>query len=186
MLGLGGYGSGSDNDSDSETAQTSVLHPSAKSQSLPKSSRQPSSTSSSLPPPKSKKKVAITLPSLKSLSKDDEDDAPPAKKPRLDSGAGVSSLLSMLPAPKQKTVPKAAPARVLGGGAGNHSYIAGPSVPADSDVVDDEPVSIDSLPFIPASLKKGRSNISLEDERPRKAPKRAPSPTPAVDFFSLG
>lgn len=199
MLGLGGYGSGSDSESEDTTPTTAASK--SQSQSLPTqlSKSASSSLSSSLPPPKGKKKVGITLPSLKSLKDDDDVAPPPAKKARLETGAGVSSLLSMLPAPKQKGLPKpAAPARVLGGGASNQPIIAAPPPPNDANVGDDDiPTKPNSLPFLlPPSLKKGRANVSLEDDydRPRKVPaKPAAKPTvdaapaaPAVDFFGLG
>ncbi|KAF9053715.1 hypothetical protein BDZ89DRAFT_1056284 [Hymenopellis radicata] len=177
MLGLGDYGSGSESDDDD--VQRKAPTSSVKSQSLPKPSSRPTS---GLPPNRTKKKIAITLPSLKSAKDDKSDDdvqQPPAKKQRLESGAGLSSLLSMLPAPKQKNPIPAAPARVLGGGsggwAGAQTLVAEPVAPEPSDA---------PIPFLPPSLAKGRSNISLEDERPRKA--AVPSAAPAVDFFSLG
>ncbi len=181
MLGLGDYGSGSESDDD---VQTKPPTSNVKSQSLPKpSSRPPSSSSIAIPPPRTKKKkIAIALPSLKVAKDDNSDDdvqQPPAKKQRLESGAGLSSLLSMLPAPKQKNPLPAAPARVLGGGGGASAQklVAEPVATESSDTTN-------SLPFLPPSLAKGRSNISLEDERPRKA--LVPSAAPAVDFFSLG
>lgn len=188
MLGLGEYGSDSDSDTDDVQAPPPPTTTGVKSQSLSQSSRPASSSSLVLPPPRTKKKIAIALPSLKSLKDDDdhgEDQERPAKKQRLESGAGMSSLLSMLPAPKQKNPVPAAPARVLGGGVGNQTLVAGPAPYQESETVDATPST--SLPFLPMSLAKGKSNISLEDERPKKAaPRPPPNAAPAVDFFSLG
>ncbi|KIY70936.1 hypothetical protein CYLTODRAFT_435502 [Cylindrobasidium torrendii FP15055 ss-10] len=201
MLGLGGYGSGSD--SESEDTASSTAASKSHSQSLPTQSSKSasSSLSSSLPPPKAKKKVGIALPSLKPLKDEDDVAPPPAKKARLETGAGVSSLLSMLPAPKQKGLPKAAaPARVLGGGASNQPIVSAPPPPDTDAGGDDDSAKSNSLPLLlPPSLKKGRANVSLEDDydRPRKVPAKPtvnvsvkpvvnePS-APAVDFFGLG
>lgn len=133
MLGVEGYGS--DSDSDNENTQTTPLQtPSAPKSSvtqkknglsLPPPSGASSSTkapsSLSLPAPKKKgpKKIAIGLPTISSGNDDQDslDDLPPAKKPRIETGAG-SSLFSMLPAPKNKNLIPAAQERVLGGGRG--------------------------------------------------------------------
>lgn len=128
MLGVEGYGSG--DDSDDETQQTKPVSPPPAVQrkfglSLPPPNAASSSKSSSglsLPAPKKKapKKIAIGLPTLSSEKDDDDtfDDGPPAKKPRIELGAGSSSLFSMLPAPKNKNPVPAAQERVLGGGRG--------------------------------------------------------------------
>ncbi len=182
MLGLEDYGSGSESDGETETKTQASS--SINSQSLKPQSKTTSSSSIALPPPRTKKRVAIALPSLKP-AKDDGDEKeisrPAAKKPRLESGAGTSSLMSMLPAPKQKNPTPAPTERVLGGGKGQAlSFNAPPSAPP----ADEEAPAL-SIPFLPPSLAKGRSNISLEEDRPKPAA-RTPAPAPAMDFFSLG
>ncbi|KAK0228570.1 mitotic checkpoint regulator, MAD2B-interacting-domain-containing protein [Armillaria fumosa] len=179
MLGLEDYGSGSESDGETETktlASSSINSQSLKSQSK--------TTSIALPPPRTKKRVAIALPSLKPVKDDDDEQEiskPAAKKPRLESGARTSSLMSMLPAPKQKNPVPPPTERVLGGGKGQAlSSNTPPSAPPA-----DEEAPAPSIPFLPPSLAKGRSNISLEEDRP-KLSARTPAPTPAVDFFSLG
>lgn len=230
MLGVEGYGSDSDNASDSETTPqvstttssasiTSRLPAPAKKSTFalppPASSASSSKASSglALPPPKTRKapkKIAIGLPSL---SKDDDrtsdtDDRPPTKKARLESGAGASGLLSMLPAPKNKAPIAPAAERVLGGGRGpGLVFKAAPSAAArtatvedaeDSDgeterrdVLDSSHTSIleekvekkASIPFMPTSVARGKANVSVEEKH--SAPVSRPS-APAVDFFSLG
>lgn len=218
MLGIEDYGSGSDNGSDNESpapkpAPVKVPMHSAKSSiSLP-----PPSTPTAkvqLPHAKTKrntKKITIGLPTF-STPQDEEDDdlddeRPSAKRLRLTSGAGASSLLTMLPAPKQKKPTLPAPERVLGGGKGPGLVFRTPQPPAsledDSDVHDDltqeapyvpsekapSPVPQDStvpLPFLPPSLKKGRPNISVEDEKSKQRPQPTKKTVPALDFFSLG
>lgn len=229
MLNLD-YGSGSDNDSDTEMApapKVSKPAPTLKSSlssSLPSTTKRASfalppptngtATSSTsgllLPPTKAKKvkKIAIGLPELPKDVDDDDDGRPAAKKPRLESGAGTSSLLSMLPAPKSKN-PVLAPApRVLGGGGGPGLVFNAPSKPAQAmamgyaagdtdEQADDAPVA--SLPppkasaatFMPPSLAKGRVNVNVEDtglatKAPLKATPGAVSAVPTTDFFSLG
>ncbi|KAJ8521629.1 hypothetical protein ONZ45_g1679 [Pleurotus djamor] len=188
LAGLGDYGS--DSDSDSETLQNP---PSQTEKKL------------NLPPPQSKpkrpKKIAIALPAL---AKDDlDDEKPPPKKPRLESGAGSSSLMSMLPAPKVKH-PVVQPERVLGGGKGpGLVFKTAPSsnpIPPQAIVGDDEDVaeSLDtshdtttdtnppstSLPMIPTNLSKRKANISVEDTVRHKAVRTVAAPS--VDFFGLG
>ncbi|TFK42546.1 mitotic checkpoint regulator, MAD2B-interacting-domain-containing protein [Crucibulum laeve] len=207
MLGIEDYGSGSENDSDQESAPVV---------SKPKTSPTSNNPKLSLPPSKTKrpKKITIGLPNLplpKHDNVDDlEEDRPPAKRPRTTAGAGASSLLSMLPAPKQKNPALPPPERVLGGGKGPglvFNTSRQPSVTSKDDKFEhggvefgDEPVesgsagmsgsansdnSTASFSFLPPSLAKGRSNISLEEEKP-KAHALNPSSAPAVDFFSLG
>ncbi|OJT04305.1 hypothetical protein TRAPUB_4939 [Trametes pubescens] len=235
MLGVEGYGSDSDNASDSETTLqvsattssatiTSRLPAPAKKSTFalppPGSSGPTSKTSSglSLPPPKTRKapkKIAIGLPSL---SKDDDrtsdtDDRPPTKKARLESGAGASGLLSMLPAPKNKAPIAPAAERVLGGGRGpGLVFKAAPSASARTATVEDAedsegdmqrqdvldsshpsileektekkaPLPKASIPFMPTSVARGKANVSVEEKH--SAPVSRPS-APAVDFFSLG
>ena len=192
---------------------------SSSSLSLPAPSSSTSHTNkrASAAPPKQKrtKKIAINLPSRP--PPEDEEDSPPAKKPRVAStaggatGAGKSSLLSMLPAPKQSVPVIEKEERVLGGGGGPglvfrasksnarpHDHddspsTDGPSVDArqekDAEVESPTP----STSFLPPSLKKGRVNVSLETEGPSKSkvpPSTSTQPqksaAPPVDFFSLG
>ncbi|KAK0240108.1 mitotic checkpoint regulator, MAD2B-interacting-domain-containing protein [Armillaria nabsnona] len=182
MLGLEDYGSGSESDGETETKTQASS--SINSQSLKPQSKTTSSSSIALPPPRTKKRVAIALPSLKPV-KDDADEKeisrPAAKKPRLESGAGTSSLMSMLPAPKQKNPAPAPTERVLGGGKGQALSFNTPSSAPPAD----EEAPAPSIPFLPPSLAKGRSNISLEEDRPKPAARTA-APAPAMDFFSLG
>ena len=175
-----------------------------------------SSSGLSLPAPKSKrgpKKITIGLPTLpgdahNSVDDDsDKDERPATKKPRLDSGtgAGKSLLISMLPAPKQKAPIVAAPERILGGGKGpglvfNTSRLStsstldeDPSTEADiapalttNSNSDETSSKTSSVSFLPPSLKKGRSNISVEEGKAPPQPTPKVSATPAVDFFSLG
>ncbi|KAK0459760.1 mitotic checkpoint regulator, MAD2B-interacting-domain-containing protein [Desarmillaria tabescens] len=186
MLGLEDYGSGSESDGETETKpQTSS---GIISQSLKPQSKTTSSSSIALPPPRTKKRIAIALPSLKSVKDDGDEEEiskPVAKKPRLESGAGTSSLMSMLPAPKQKNPIPAPTERVLGGGKGQALSFNLPSAPSADEGEGEAPGPGPSIPFLPPSLAKGRSNISLEEERPKPAARTA-APAPALDFFSLG
>ncbi|GBE81939.1 predicted protein [Sparassis crispa] len=221
MLGVEGYGSDSDSDAEARpTPSTSnstsqpTPHPKQKSAfSLPppKSSTSAASTSKSsggpsLPPPKTKriKKITIGLPELPPEDDDDvADERPVAKKPRLESGARSSALLSMLPAPKNKAPVLAAPQRVLGGGRGpGLVFNAAPSRPSRKATVEDAAdeehevqddttkaaVEVEtekkSPPFLPPSLLKGKANVSVEEKN--ELPKSVRTPAPAVDFFSLG
>jgi proline-rich protein PRCC len=212
MLDIEGYGSGSDNESNTEAS--AVLQPAQQSAKLSQATKKPifslpspSATTSkiSLPPPKPKrapKKIAIGLPSLRANGDDVDDlvdERPVAKKARLDSGAGASSLLSMLPAPKQKNPTLPPPERVLGGGKGpslvfNTPRPVAPVVP-DEFISSDEPDDIvpipqeaakATIPFLPPSLGKGRSNISVEEGKPITQVRTQKPAAPAVDFFSLG
>ncbi|TFY72654.1 hypothetical protein EVG20_g322 [Dentipellis fragilis] len=215
------YGSDSDSDHDSspplqpapkKPSAAPQVKSSAKGSSLslppPSNASGSKSTGLALPAPKTKrpaKKIAIDLPALPPDEDDNlEDTRPPAKKPRLEP-AGLSSLFSMLPAPKQKNPLPSAPERVLGSGKGrglvfnaSRSRPVEPSTTVEddtdgADAVDNdekpEPPTTSSLPFLPPSLGKGRSNISLEDgPRAAQKPKAAPPPSsaPSADFFSLG
>ena len=123
-LGLDDYGSDSDADNDVRPSSPPALKPLPTSKSSlslpPPSNPEKLSTNPSAKPKRPPKKITINLPALPAESGDDVD-KPPAKKPRLQSGAaGSSSLLSMLPPPKQAlpTPSEAAPPseRVLGSG----------------------------------------------------------------------
>ena len=182
MLGVEGYGSGSDNDSDVETTTTTTVPVKSVPTTTPKSAVP-------LPPPKQAKrpkKITIDLPKL-SKGRDGEDDPeqPPTKKARTDGkGAGVSGLLSMLPAPKQVVPTKPPqPERVLGGG--NAPALSFNSAPQSAnDEADTSAVAKPNL-FIPNSIARGKANVSTEDSAVGPRPRAAPSP-PAVGFFSLG
>ncbi|KAF7363471.1 hypothetical protein MSAN_01002900 [Mycena sanguinolenta] len=193
-LGLGDYGSDSENGGDSDNDAPVPPVPTK----VPKPT--PSTTKMALPPVKQKKKITIGLPALDPIDGDADDlkdERPPAKKPRLEAGAGKSSLLSMLPPPKQKNPVLPPPQRVLGGGNGpglDFSRVAkevsseaeGGQQFQDSESSATEPST--SISFRPPSLAKGRSNISLEEGATSAPPRTAPkvSAAPAVDFFSLG
>jgi proline-rich protein PRCC len=191
MLALD-YGSDSENEDVSPTdAATSASSSVAELAS--------GKTSLSLPPPtagtsssaqgKRTKKIAIAIPELPKPSADDAVEEPPAKKPRFTkgTGAGVSALLSMLPAPK-KVADAPPPPRVLGGGKGKALQFSAPPIEtADDTSHEDEATSAvpsSSLPFRPASLVKGRKNVNVEDGTSR--PSISKPAEPAVDFFSLG
>ncbi|CCM02416.1 uncharacterized protein FIBRA_04514 [Fibroporia radiculosa] len=206
MFGIEDYGS--DNDSDVETRPTPstskhILSPKSSSLHLPP----PTSTNSksagglSLPPPRAKRPKKITI-GLPDLSPEDGqtngDKSPPAKKPRLQSGARSSALLSMLPAPKNKAVPVVIPERVLGGGRGPglvFNTASGRSTrsttveDAEDDGEEQAGVALDnskpSISFLPPSLAKGKANVSVEEQNERPT-RIIPSATPALDFFSLG
>lgn len=218
MLGIEDYGSDNDSDNEEATDPLPPSYPTSKKSSIslppPSNSKPSSSKSSSLSLPKTKrtKKITIGLPALPGDNNEgddrDEDERPVAKKPRLESGAGASSLLSMLPAPKQKVPAVVAPERVLGGGKGPGLVfnMSRPSTTPAPISVSDEDTNVSEAPsddhilkesegessktsavsFLPPSLKSGRSNISVEEGKapPRTAPQV--SAAPAVDFFSLG
>ena len=183
MLGVEGYGSGSDSDSDAETTTTTTAKPvPTKPTAAPK-------PGISLPPPKQAKrpkKIVIDLP--KPSEGDDEEDGqeqPPTKKARRDGkGAGVSSLLSMLPAPKQVAPSKPPkPERVLGGGNAPALSFGSARQPAHDDP-DTSTAAIPNL-FTPNSVTRGKANVSTEDSVAGPSRPRV-TPSPAVDFFSLG
>ncbi|KAF8625793.1 hypothetical protein AX15_005180 [Amanita polypyramis BW_CC] len=182
MLGVEEYGSGSE--SEHENVE-SFVKSTAKSPLLAR----PTITT---PAPKVKrpKKITIGPPSLPTLE-DDEQDERPAKKARSD-GAGTSSLLSMLPAPKQVNPVSQ---RVLGGKSGpsllfNTSRTAVNEQDATkqrNSHPEDKLVEPPSTSFLPLSLAKGKPSVSVENEL--KPPSKSivpdrPSST-LVDFFSL-
>ncbi|KAJ4474521.1 mitotic checkpoint regulator, MAD2B-interacting-domain-containing protein [Lentinula lateritia] len=198
MLGIEDYGSGSDSDGE------------GTSQCLPPIQSEKSSIS--LPPPsltngpiKKKKTIAISLPTLKHADDSDDDvmiERPPAKKAKAGTGAGFSSLLSMLPAPKQKAPVPSAPERVLGGGDGPglvFNNLRPAAATTALSVEDEESISgVDeptlegltssstSFAFRPPSVARGKANISLEEEKPRVTLKsRDPTSKMSADFFGL-
>lgn len=169
-LGLEDYGSDADSDNDNDNDNDNET---PKLKLTPK----PSNVKAKRP-----KKISIGLPTLTAEADEDLDERPPAKKPRLGSGAGSSSLLSMLPAPKQKAPILPPPERVLGGGRGPGLVFNMPVETTGES--ESDPTS--SAFLLPPSLKKGRANISLEESsRTKPAPPLPPS-APVVDFFSLG
>ncbi len=204
MLGIEDYGS--DDDSD----RSDSLQPLQK-----ESTERPSKSVSKVltsKPQRAPKKIAISLPSISALKDDSEKEAAEDDRPqkRRKVGAGVSSLLSMLPTPKESN-PMPPTQRVLGGGSGraldfakissdnsSHSVTVG----NEKSYVDEIPISAEttsstpSTLFRPTSIAKGRSNISVEEtslNRPNQAvlaattKSLAPSRPPAAssDFFSF-
>ena len=184
MLGVEGYGSGSDNDSDAETTTTTPAKPvTTKPTTTPNSAI-------SLPPPKQAKrpkKITIDLPRPNQGGDGEEEpEQPPTKKARTDGrGAGVSSLLSMLPAPKQVAPVKLPqPGRVLGGG--NAPALSFNSAHQSTEDDPDVPTVAKMNLFVPNSITRGKANVSTEDSGAGPSRPRAAPSTPAVDFFSLG
>ncbi|KAF9533026.1 mitotic checkpoint regulator, MAD2B-interacting-domain-containing protein, partial [Crepidotus variabilis] len=195
MLGLDNYGS------DSDTSPPATPNITAKTTN----SAKPTNKVQKL----SKKKITFAIPSI-SAPKDedatveqDNEDEPPSKKRK--TGAGASSLLTMLPTPKSKN-PTSAPQRVLGGGSGpglnfRQSKAQTFSAPEfdtlepesefTSEMPDSEPeLSTSSMLFRPTSVGKGRKNISIEEHNVNQAvakppPAKPANSAPAVDFFSL-
>ncbi|KAI6160056.1 mitotic checkpoint regulator, MAD2B-interacting-domain-containing protein [Pisolithus thermaeus] len=179
MLGIEQYGS--DVDSDDDSRQASNQPPPKPSPPRPAPAK-----------PKRPKKIAINLPP----PQNDEDDEPPTKKPRITTGggqgAGKSSLLGMLPAPK-RALPvrkEKKEERVLGGGGGpglvfhttksaekEHSAHTESEAGATGDT---------STAFLPPSISKGKANVSLDNDGPVKITSISkPLPAPAPTFFSL-
>ncbi|KAF8077911.1 mitotic checkpoint regulator, MAD2B-interacting-domain-containing protein [Lyophyllum atratum] len=199
MLGIEDYGSGSDSDSDHKLDTPIVKRNTQPGAQKSTFSLPPPTSGISLPKPKrGPKKITIGLPKLTTPQDDEDDDLkderPAVKRPRLEAGAGRSSLLSLLPTPSEKNPAPPPPERVLGGGKGPGlvfrtseprratSFSAGES----EDPASSAPAA--PMPFIPPFLKRGRANISVEGGKPKvwsqpTAPKASP---PAVDFFSLG
>ncbi|KAG8998834.1 hypothetical protein FRB94_006635 [Tulasnella sp. JGI-2019a] len=219
MLGLDNYGSDSDSDHDDVLKK----EPRTTLQAQPKSSLLSalppprangsgstgvslpgSSNAMNLPAPKAKNKkrdgpIKIKVESLKPSNTSDDEDQPPAKKPRLESngkkavGAGSSALLAMLPAPKKTSTLALPPPKMLGSGAGGSETGAiietpGP-VGGGSETQDSEELS-----FLPAFLRKPRNAPPPSINKPGVAAAvgtSAPPPTAApeleeADFFSIG
>jgi proline-rich protein PRCC len=211
MLGIEDYGSDDENDRDQSEDATTDVRLSKTTLVLPPPSNSSKKTTQ-VPPSKPKrapKKITISLPELPAGPDDDiDEEKPPAKKPRLGAGAGSSSLLAMLPAPKQTQPTAPQPERILGAGRGpglifnssRPSQLMTSSSPLLEGKYDEMDDAAHGLPSVspdtqttsaislrPTSLGKGRSNISVEEG---KAPsKKAPpnlSSAPVVDLFSLG
>ncbi|KIO32465.1 hypothetical protein M407DRAFT_13899 [Tulasnella calospora MUT 4182] len=235
MLGLDDYGSDVESDasdSSKQTAKTSTLTSQAKPKSslsslLPPAKRgssialpppanapSPSPGGLNLPPPtKSKKRdgpIKITVAALKP-AEDEDADEPQVKKRRLDTdgekkvGAGSSSLLNMLPAPKKAAPEKPAEQpKVLGGG-GRGQDVSVAEAPTmigatQAAIEEDDP----KLAFLPPHLRKPRTTPAPSLSKPlgsglptyqaagassSSGPSRTAAPKlpePEEDFFSLG
>lgn len=159
MLGIEDYASDSDASEPKESLVSGPSNPSSKTKRAPK-------------------KFTIALPSLPATdSAENSDDERPAKKRR--TGAGTSSLLSMLPTPKQKSVNQ-----VSNGGTktGILDHKLGTQ---SSKVPDGTPLPLtSSLSLMPSSLGKGRGNISVEEVNINQVAQSRHSS--ATDFFALG
>lgn len=223
MLGLDTYGSESESENEGQqpskpqlspgltqgTSKSSIILPPPNSTTTPKAS---------FPPPKAKrvpKKITIGLPALSKDNEEKDDmelDRPAAKRQK--TGAGASSLLSMLPAPKQRTPLNGQTERVLGGGKGpglifqtrssfapvasntitegedqeteeGGEWVAEPTGRATSLTTRED---VSSLPFVPPSLVKGKANISVEDKQklPVQPSLRTVSAAPTIESSSTG
>jgi proline-rich protein PRCC len=184
MLGLDDYGSDSDSDLPKKSPQLVAPAP----QPAKKTHRPP-------------KKIAIALPAIKDAPADEQEDIERPTK-RQKTGAGASSLLSMLPTPKQANPSLPATQRVLGGGGAKGSAFAfrtqSTVIPPDTTVEDEKGPLVAVIPehdvpeqplFRPPSLAKGRKNVSVEEPgiiRTTKSSMQKSLPAPVVDFFSLG
>lgn len=155
MLGIEDYASDSDA---AESPKESLL--------ISRTSKSPSKTK------RAPKKITIPLPSFSATEgAENSEDERPAKRSR--TGAGTSSLLSMLPTPKEK--------------------FNQPSVVTKTEILDhrlgtqafkdqDAPLS-----FKPGSLGKGKRNTSVDEATNQATHSRhSPEATPATDFFALG
>lgn len=179
MLGIEDYGSDSDNTDTTNVAESSATE--TVSIKKPKGLALPS-----LGRKRGHKKLTIGLPDFKTprdTSDDEEtnDQLPAAKKLR--TGSGVSSLLSMLPAPKTSTPEKLE--RVLG--AGNGPGLVFKATTSQKPIKPDVFTTADEVSPLPifthASLGKRKANVSIEEDH------RTPlggKPITGVDFFSLG
>jgi len=184
MIGLDDYGSGSESESEHENPK--VTRP----QLIPNPSLPIKSTTKRAP----KKKITIGLPALskdEDAEKDDLELEKPALKRQKMSGAGVSGLLSMLPAPQQRKAVPQQEQRVLGSGKGPCLVFDSKTKQVEGEEEEDTMSTVSnggsSLPFLPPSLIKGKANISLEDDLKKKVPTKPAHPAAsAVDFFSIG
>ncbi|KAI9509615.1 mitotic checkpoint regulator, MAD2B-interacting-domain-containing protein [Russula earlei] len=204
------YGSdNSDNSGDESITQSRSSLEQKKSTSLslpPPHSSLSGTFNLALPAPKAKKppkKIAIDLPALpKDDSADhDSDEARPSKKLRTENtrGAGSSALFSRLPAPMLAAPVKPAPERVLGSGQGpglvfkkfpSQKPQDTPDTPsnvgpeASLDAMENERSL--SLPFMPASVRRGTANVSLEESSSKGTVNPLDSsPSAVMDLFSL-
>jgi len=182
MLGLDDYGSDSDTDLPKKSPELVSAAPAKKTQRPPK-------------------KIAIALPTIRDAPADEREDIERPTK-RQKTGAGASSLLSMLPTPKQANPSLPATQRILGGGGAKGSSFAfrtqSVAIPPDTEDEKGLPVAVvpehdaeqSTVPlFRPPSLAKGRKNVSVEEPgiiRTTKSSMHTSLPAPVVDFFSLG
>lgn len=204
MLGIEDYGSDSDSGSRPNSPKPSARQP------APSTSQNKANKSQRAP-----KKITITLPTILSSENGDRDNENPdhdrpSKKHK--TGAGVSSLLSMLPTPKENN-PIKRPQRVLGGGSGpglnfhsatkssadDSSSFLEATYETDDTLVTTQLRQSESLApeatsaqssstlFRPTHVAKGKKNISLEESNISQVTPKAPSalPAPAADFFSF-
>ncbi len=195
-------GSGDECAPQSLSTSTSQNKPLSRSLTVPSNPSASKSSTLSLPAPKTKKapkKIAIELPALtKDVSSEyDGNEARPAKRSRTeDRGAGSSALLSMLPAPKLAAPVKEAPERILGSGKGpglvfneppSQKAKDTPGISSNDDVAAVERETEKAhLSFMPASVRRGKANISLEESSERVTPRTRGPPSPTtVDLFSL-
>lgn len=215
MLGIDDYGSDSDSDV-GETPASTASKPSAlptqaplakPSLSLPPPAAAPKPSGGlNLPPPKSSKRrdgpvrITVDLPKPKAPEDGEETASKPViKEPGAKTkGAGASSLLAMLPKPKQAvpTLSKPKPPRVLGGGASSSYDDPGVIMPFDfsnnhendsksTSSGGDDSSTIASTSFIPMSTTRPKPKSTPQGVNP-PTPKLPASSAPAVDFFSLG
>lgn len=156
MLGIEDYASDSDASEPKESLISGSSNPSSKIKRAPK-------------------KFTIALPSLPVTDSDENfEDERPAKKRR--TGAGISSLLSMLPKPKQNSVNQS---QVSIGGTKIET------LGTQASNTDAPPLSLSSsLSLMPSSLGKGKGNISVEEVNINQAAQSRHSPS--TDFFALG
>ena len=144
--------------------------------------KEPAISGTTNPPPKTKrapKKFTIALPSLPATdTPENSEDERPAKKRR--TGAGTSSLLSMLPTPKQKSINQSQ-VSIGGTKTGILDHKSGTQASKDPDA--HLPLS-SSLSLMPSSLGKGKGNISVQEFNINQAAQSRHSS--ATDFFALG
>ncbi|PVG02717.1 hypothetical protein CPB86DRAFT_750518 [Serendipita vermifera] len=165
------YGSDSEASDDGQKQDTKPIK-----QAQPVKAASASSSSLSAAPPKPRRRdgpLKITVEAPKRDGDDPSADSRPIKRTKLE-GAGASSLLSMLPAPKNKnpvapkrSVPQSTPVAIL-------------KATEDEISIDDaekdagQASKTSSLAFIPPSrMAKGKSKVVEQEE-------------PEEDFFSLG
>jgi proline-rich protein PRCC len=190
MLGVEDYGSGSE--SEREDSAKSITNANAERTLLTALPAPKATGATVIATSKAKrpKKITIGLPSLPA-SVDNEYDEPPAKRART-TGSGASSLLSILPAPKQAAP---VPQRVLGGKSGpGLVFNSSRSIPSQSvndqetsgTIASDRTSDSTSTSLLPPSLAKGKANISLENELNTSSKLAVPRKPSSVDFFALG
>jgi hypothetical protein len=176
-MGLVEYGS--DSGSEDEITPSVAIVSSKPLINLPPPSASASSSSMKLPPPKRSKgpvRIMLDLPTASSedhpliKSTNNNSNEPPKKRVKLALGSSSSSslggLMSMLPAPKNKSSTPTTE-KVLGGN-GSRSNLSTASTENDESEATERVVG-----FMPYSLSKG------------KGKKVAEVTAPAIDFFGL-